>query len=171
MIAQAGDEKVPCFFEQKFEYGMIAAERIKELVEEKLQGTDCFLVDVQVRPGNRIAVFIDRDKGGIAINDCVEISRHLEKSLDRSVEDFELEVSSPGMSQPLKLLRQYRKHVGRKVTVLLRDGRRLEGRLDSADENGFMLEEEKKKKSAEAPQRHALAYDQVKETTLVISFN
>jgi ribosome maturation factor RimP len=80
------------------------------------------------------------------------------------------------MSQPLKLLRQYRKHAGRKVTVLLRDGRRIEGKLLEADESGFGIEETTVKKNPggkkeQLVQQHRIALDQVKETTIVISFN
>lgn len=161
-------DKSPLFFWTK----MITAEQIKTLVTQKLEGTDCFLVDVHVRPGNRISVYLDKDQGGISIHDCVEVNRFIEKSLDREVEDFELEVSSPGMDQPLKLLRQFRKHIGRKVGVVLFDGRRIEGVLRNADETQLEVEElpAKKSKSTESLQ-HLLPHNQIKETKLVISFN
>lgn len=157
---------------------MITSERVKELVEQKLEGSEYFLVDVQVKPGNRIAVFIDRDKGGISINDCVELSKFVENALNRDVEDFELEVSSPGMGQPLKLLRQYIKYRGRQVSVLLADGRRIEGRLAEANEDGILVEETTRPKSGgQGKSKQAVVnstsipFDQVKETKIVISFN
>lgn len=156
---------------------MITSQRVTELVEQKLAGSDCFLVEVQVRPGNRIAVFIDKDQGGISIGDCVDMSRYLEEALDRDVEDFELEVSSPGMDHPLRNLRQYRKRIGRQVTVLLTDGRRVEGKLTDADAEKIRVEEttrqkiEGKKGKQTVVLNHEFPMAQVKETTLVISFN
>ncbi|TND09608.1 MAG: hypothetical protein FD123_1199 [Bacteroidetes bacterium] len=156
---------------------MISVERVTEIVEQKLAGTDCFLVDIQVRPGNRIAVFVDKDKGGVSISDCVSMSRYLEQALDRDVEDFELEVSSPGMDQPLRNLRQYRKRIGREVSVLLLDGRRLSGKLLDADEKKITIEEQSKQKIEGKKGRQLVVtrnefpYEEVKETTLVITFN
>jgi ribosome maturation factor RimP len=91
---------------------------IKELVDRHLSGTDRFLVDVLIKPGNRIYVFIDGDHG-VTIDDCVKISRMLEAELDREREDFELNVSSSGADQPLRMPRQYPKNIGRSLHIKL----------------------------------------------------
>lgn len=111
---------------------MISKEQIARLADEKLNGTSMFLVDIKVLPGNRIEVYIDGDNG-VAIKDCVELSRHIEKNLDREAEDFSLEVSSPGATVPLKLGRQYLKHIGRDFEVTLNNGEKVEGTLVEAD--------------------------------------
>lgn len=107
---------------------MIVKGQITEIINEKINGTHLFLVDLKVLPGNRIEVFIDGDNG-LGINDCVDLSRHIEKSLNRDIEDFSLEVSSPGATQPLKLSRQYIKHVGRDLELKLNDGTSITGTL------------------------------------------
>lgn len=146
------------------------------MAENELKDSDKYLVDVIVRPGNRIMVTIDSFRG-IAIDDCVQLSRLLEAGLDRDAEDFELEVSSPGLEQPFKVLRQYEKNLGRRVSVLLRDGRKLEGRLAEATENGIVLEQQKKIKTPGVKtgqlitERNSFRFDQIKETRIVISFN
>jgi len=88
---------------------MITTEQIEKLVAEKLENKDVFLVDIRIRHGNRISVFLDSDTG-VNIKTCAELSRYIEFNLDRESEDFELEVSSAGLDQPLKLLRQYVKN-------------------------------------------------------------
>ena len=84
-----------------------------------------FLVEVKIRPTNNVKVFLDGDKG-ISIEKCIFYNRQLYKMLESSglfpADDFSLEVSSPGLDEPLKLLRQYHKNTGRKVEVLLKDG-------------------------------------------------
>lgn len=114
---------------------MILKERIIGIINEKINGTHLFLIDVKVLPGNKIEVFVDGDNG-LGINDCVDLSRHIEKSLDREVEDFSLEVSSPGATQPLKLSRQYIKHVGRDFELKLNDGSVFTGTLIEIGANG-----------------------------------
>ena len=111
---------------------MITKQQIEQLVAEKLSGSSLFLVDIKVLPGNRIEVFMDGENG-IAISDCVNLSRYLEKTLDRDKEDFSLEVSSPGATAPLKIGRQYIKHIGRDLEVMLNNGKKVEGKLVETD--------------------------------------
>jgi ribosome maturation factor RimP len=118
---------------------LITPQHIIELAEQKIEGTSLFLVDVKVLPGNKIEVFLDGDEG-LAISDCVNMSRHIEKSLDRETEDFSLEVSSPGATAPLKLVRQYVKHLGREFEVVLNTGEKIEGTLKSANGDEIVLE-------------------------------
>lgn len=118
---------------------MILKEQIAELVNEKINGTHLFLIDIKVLPGNKIEVYIDGDNG-LGINDCVDISRHIEKSLDREVEDFSLEVSSPGATQPLKLSRQYIKHIGRDLELKMNDGSMITGKLTEIGNGEITLE-------------------------------
>ena len=114
---------------------MILKEQIVSIINEKINGTHLFLIDVKVLPGNKIEVYVDGDNG-LGISDCVDLSRHIEKSLDREVEDFSLEVSSPGATQPLKLSRQYIKHIGREVELKLNDGTTFTGKLIEIGTNG-----------------------------------
>jgi ribosome maturation factor RimP len=118
---------------------MIAEDLITKLIEEKIEGTDMFAVEVLVKPGNKIQVFIDGDHD-VSIEDCINISRHIEHSLDRDREDFELHVSSWGVDQPFKLRRQYKKYVGRNIVVKLEEGKKMEGKLQGVTEEGIYFQ-------------------------------
>lgn len=148
---------------------MIREEIIRALVEEKIAGSENFLVSVKVGHGNHIRVFIDADKG-ITIDTCVAISRHIESNLDRDKEDFELEVSSYGITAPLILERQYHKNVGRNVKVVLRNGEVIKGLLKEAQEQLFIIYEKNKiKKQKNTEEKvHRIMYSEVKETKLII---
>ena len=154
---------------------MIAEKTIVELVEEKLIGSPNFLVKANVRPGNKIQVFLDSDNK-ISVADCVEMSKYIESKLNRDEEDFELEVSSAGMDEPLQLLRQYKKRIGREVEVLTTEGKKIKGKLLDATENGIAVEEFVKEKIVwKQPKQYItnninLTFNQIKETKLVVSF-
>lgn len=154
---------------------MITEDRIRTLAEEKIEGTDLFIVNVSVRPGNKIEVLLDRDSG-LTIDDCKSVSRHIEKSLDRETEDFSLDVSSPGVGRPLLVRRQYFKNTGRPVKVETMEGVVVEGLMERADEKGITVITEQKvelpgkkgKKKALIPVD--LTFEEIKETKIVISF-
>ena len=117
---------------------MITGEVVSELVEKYIEGKGIFLVDVHVKPGNAIRVFVDRQEG-VSLDDCVEISRFLNVQLDRNVEDYSLEVSSPGLGSPFRVKQQYEKNAGRKIEVALKDGFRLTGTLESVSERTIVI--------------------------------
>ena len=154
---------------------MITADHISELAEKGLKSTDCFLVDVHVTPMNKIIVQIDREKG-VSISQCVELSRFLEKNLDRDAEDFELEVSSAGLDQPFKVLRQYQKNIGREVDVKLTDGKKFKGQLISADNNGITLQQVSREKTEGRKGKQLVernmnfTFPEIKETKVIIKF-
>jgi len=118
--------------------GMIERYKIEGHLREILEGTDFFLVEVKVDRKNRIAVYLDRDQG-ISIDDCAGISRSLESRLDRTSEDFELTVSSPGLDTPFRVIEQYRKNVGNNVRVVMNDGHSMEGLLNQVDDKGITV--------------------------------
>jgi ribosome maturation factor RimP len=147
---------------------MITEDRIAELVAEKLSDGPIFVVEIKVHPGNKIHVEIDGDFG-VNIADCVAVSRQIEGNLDREIEDFELQVLSAGVGLPLKHERQYRKNIGREVSVSLEDGSELIGVLmESEDGVKLKLPASKKKK---LPEREvSIAMDQIRETKVRVSF-
>ncbi|NEW82708.1 MAG: ribosome assembly cofactor RimP [Mariniphaga sp.] len=152
---------------------MIAKEKIQILVDE-VMSDDMFIVDITVGTGNSISVLVDSD-AGISVGECVQISRHIEGSLDREVEDFSLEVSSPGLSLPLKVLRQYLKNIGREVEAVTKSGEKQKGILKSANIDGFELEFLAKGrvdgKKVEETKSLTYSFDQMKTVKIVISFN
>jgi len=153
---------------------MIDAGVIRNLVEEKLT-EEMFIVEIKVSSGNSISVIIDSDSG-LSIEECIKISRHVEHSLDRDKEDFALEVSSPGLTEPFRALRQYKKYTGRDIEVKTIEGEALTGVLKSVDENGIDLEITKKvkvegkKKKRLVTQTYSINFDQIKTAKCVIAF-
>lgn len=150
-------------------------DKLQSLVEEKLQDEpEYFLVDIKVLPSKKIEVYIDGDKG-IKIEKCAAVSRFLEEYLDSEQplgEKYTLEVSSPGMSNPLKVLRQYKRRIGSEVEVLMLDGRKLSGILKAANENQIVLEEiitDKKNKEVDR-KIHELLFSDFKSTKLKLNF-
>jgi len=141
---------------------MITEDKVKAIVEQYIQGTKVFLVEVVVRPGNLIRVHVDQP-GGISIDKCVDISRHLNRELDRDVEDFSLEVSSPGIGAPFKVRQQYDKNIGQEIEVVLEDGTQMKGTLESVTDEGITL---KRKKGA-----LTLGYGEIKNAREIISFS
>lgn len=106
-----------------------------------------FLVDVAVKPGNHITVFIDSLKG-VTIDECKAVSKFVESKLDREMEDFDLEVSSPGLDNPLKLPLQFVKNTGRYLEVVTLDGKITTGKLTGIEEGIIRLETESLEKDA-----------------------
>ena len=117
---------------------MIDRDVVKNLVNEWLEDTEYFLVDIQISPDNKIVVEIDH-ADGVWIDDCVELSKYIEDRLDRDKEDFELEVGSAGLGQPFKVPQQYINFVGKDVEVLDADGRKTKGVLKEVDGNRFVV--------------------------------
>lgn len=149
---------------------MINKDNIVRLVENELKDSAYFLVDVEVNAKNVINVFVDGD-AGIPISECVKISRLIEKRFDREEEDYELRVSSPGLDKAFKLLRQYKKYLGKGIRILTRDDEKLEGKLVHVDESRVKLEinKGKKKKNKEIVFLE-LSFEEIKEGKPVISF-
>jgi ribosome maturation factor RimP len=132
-----------------------------------------FLVQVRVKPTNNVKVFLDGDDG-ITIDVCTKLSRLLYTNLEDSGlfagADFSLEVSSAGVGEPLLLLRQYHKNVGRRLEVKLTDGIQLEGTLQSASENGFVLETTTGKGKKMTTQLHQIPFSTLKSAEVQVKF-
>ena len=146
---------------------MIEKIKILELVNNALEGSDKYLVNLKVTPDNRIYVDIDGDNG-VTIDDCIELSRAIEGQLDRDEVDFALDVSSAGADQPLKLTRQYRKNVGRELEVVTVDGERAEGTLEDASDEGIVIRTVGTRKQPAETLR--FAYRDIKSARVVIKF-
>ncbi len=117
---------------------MITKGKIEKLAKEHMQDTALFLVDMTVSSDNQIQVYIDGDQG-VGIDDCVDLSRHIEFSLDRESEDFALNVSSAGADMPLKFIRQYAKYLNENFNLKLTSGERIFGRLQSVQDESIEI--------------------------------
>lgn len=151
-------------------------EQIEDLVTTQLKGSAYFLVNVViagVKSVPKITIWVDGDEG-IGIDKCAEISRRLGKELeDRELMPtaYTLEVSSPGIDQPLRLFRQYHQHIGRKLKVVLKDGTIKTGALRDVQENSILVAEEKKsKKKEEREALSAINLTDIDKTFVLVSF-
>jgi len=150
-------------------------ERIEALLEEKLKGSDQFVIEVKELPKARIQVFLDSDSE-LTIARCAEISRYLEAHLEEEAlvpEHYTLEVSSPGVDRPLSLKRQYVKNIGRKLSIKTKDGKHKRGLLKAVEEDAIVIEKEEKKKNKSKEQENAgqrIAFEQIDSAKVLISF-
>jgi ribosome maturation factor RimP len=118
---------------------MLQEKEIRKLAELVLKDSGLFLVDVNVRKGNYIRVLIE-SIDGVNLEDCARINRLLEARLNRDQEDFELEVSSPGLNTPFKVFKQYLKNINKDVDVVMKDGMKISGKLVQVDNDGLTLD-------------------------------
>ena len=131
-----------------------------------------FLVEISVKPTNNIKVFIDADQGA-AIDQLSRINRALYKWVEENLfpnGDFSIEVSSPGLDEPLKLDRQYLKNIGRMVEIVLKNGLKNEGKLISVSENEIVIEEEKGKGKKKEVIQHIILKEEIKTTKVQVKF-
>ncbi|KYP15664.1 MAG: ribosome maturation factor [Flavihumibacter sp. CACIAM 22H1] len=143
-------------------------------MKELLEGDeDCFLVEVKIKPTNNFKVFLDADSG-ISIARCINFNRALYKKIEEAgwfpEGDFSLEVSSPGLDEPLKLWRQYKKNIGRMVDITLLDGSHLTGKLLEVTEDGCVVEETKGKNKKKEVITHSLLFEHIKQTKIQVVF-
>lgn len=148
--------------------------RVKELVEEKIADRpELFLVEVKMLPNNKLIIHVDGDEG-ISIQDCAAISRHVGFHLEEenTIEQaYNLEVSSPGVGEALKLQRQYHKNIGRELSVKLSGGEKKEGKLLSVAENSITIEEKLKEKGKKVQLvETSIELDNITEVKVLISF-
>lgn len=148
---------------------MMDCNKIKEIAEAVLAGTDLFVVACTCAPGNEVELLVDSDTS-VSIDACASLSRAVEAAFDRDAEDFSLTVASAGIGSELRCLRQYRKLAGRPVEVLLAGGAKVLATLVEADEQGIVLrypekqtvEGKKRRQTVDVTRR--FAYDEIKWT-------
>jgi ribosome maturation factor RimP len=151
-----------------------AIERVEQLLNQLLTEEPAFfLVSVRIKPTNNLKVFLDGDNG-ITIEKCVQFNRKLYKLIEETgmypEGEFSLEVSSPGVDEPLKMLRQYTKNTGRDVEVLFNDDTRKEGKLIAVTETDILLEHTEGKGKKAVTQQLVIPFTNIKSTTVQIKF-
>ena len=134
---------------------------------------DIFFVDMKVKPTNNIKIFLDADSG-LGIEKCIKINRRLYRQVEEMgfypEGDFSLEVSSPGIDEPLKLLRQYVKNIGRSVEVILNDDTIIEGNLLAATEEQIVIETTEGKNKKAVTTEVPILFTNIKQTVVQIKF-
>jgi ribosome maturation factor RimP len=144
----------------------------KKLSELLTELPGYFPVEISVRPTNNIKVFVDADQGA-AIDQLSKINRALYKWMEENLfpnGDFSIEVSSPGLDEPLKLNRQYLKNIGRMVEIVLKNGLKKEGKLINVSENEIVIEEEIGKGKKKEVIQHIILKEEIKTTKVQVKF-
>ena len=154
---------------------MIDKQKLTETVEKAIEGTDIFIVDINVSKDNRIVVELDSPHH-LDINTCAEITRKIEAEFNRDEEDYELEVGSAGLTATFKVKAQYMKNLGNEIEVLTRDGRKLKGKLVAVGADDYTIEvpEKVKVEGAKRPQivmtPTVIRFDGTKQANYLIKF-
>tara|TARA_B100001758_G_C18310948_1_gene557816 strand:- start:409 stop:873 length:465 start_codon:yes stop_codon:yes gene_type:complete len=152
--------------------GMINKADIVKIAEPKIIQLGGYLVDVKVSNTNVITILFDIEGGSVLVEHCLAINKHIEEKIDREIEDYELNISSPGLSNPFLVPKQYHKNIGKEVKVLLQNGEREKGTIISyADQ--LVLEVEEKVKGKKGPFKKKSIHipcNQIKETKLKLNF-
>ncbi len=154
---------------------MLDKAEVTRVIEQAIEGSDLFVVQVTITRDNIITVDLDSDSS-VDIDQCIMVNDAVLAAFDRDVEDYELTVGSYGISSPLLVRRQYDKNIGQELEVLTRDGRKLKGVLTQVDDEGFTIEVltkvklEGKKRPAQMMMPERITYDNAKQTKCVITF-
>jgi ribosome maturation factor RimP len=147
---------------------MIEKQQIQSLIKEYIKETNLFLVSVKVSSANRITVLADKNEG-ISIGECASIHRLITNNFDRDEEDFELQVSSPGLDTPFVVIEQYYKNEGKKVEVVDDEGLIYSGILKNVTLGGFELEiETKVKGKPKVAKDISFNFEQIKSTRVIL---
>ena len=150
---------------------------IIDAIEGEIVARGLFLIEVTVSRDNDVEITIESEEGIVELEDCVALSRYFESRFDREQEDYSLTVTSAGLDQPFKVLKQYLKSVGKKVEVQLKGGKKMVALLEAADQESITLkysqkesvEGKKKKEIMEHVDRFTM--DQVNSVRPFIEFN
>ena len=147
-------------------------ETVEKLLKPLLTG-DIFLIEIKVKPINNIKIYLDADSG-LGIEKCIKINRALYKIMEEMglypEGDFSLEVSSPGIGEPLKQYRQYLKNKGREVEVVTTDDRKLTGKMLEVSEEAITLETVEGKGKKQVVKAEDIPFLNIKQTKVQIKF-
>jgi ribosome maturation factor RimP len=146
-------------------------EKIYSLIEPLLDGTDMFVVNIKIKPTNNVKVFIDADSG-FSVEKSILVNRRLYAAITEAAmfpdDDFSLEVSSPGVDEPLLQFRQYKKNVGRKITLTLANDTELTGMMLDVNEAAITLEHKKPKEKV--AQTTEIPFAEIKKAIIQVIF-
>lgn len=142
--------------------------QLKVIIEKEIENyfldKELFLVDIKVLPTGKIEVFAD-GKTNITIDECAQLSRHIYHFLEENnlmTDNLSLDVSSPGMDEPLKVAQQFQKQLNKNVDVVLKNGLKITGELIAANETQIIVKESIKIKKSETVEEHTFGFDEIK---------
>ncbi|RLD36584.1 MAG: ribosome assembly cofactor RimP [Bacteroidetes bacterium] len=150
---------------------MISVKQVRKLVNQRIEDTDIFVVDISISVANAIRVVLDSDTN-LSIDECIAVSRQVEHNLDREAEDFSLEVTSFGLSEPLQIHRQYVKNIGRNLKIKLLDDSQIKGKLIKVTDTFIHIEKALTKKEIKegVDAMNIIEIQAIKQAKIEISF-
>lgn len=154
---------------------MMQVDDIRDVIERYINDKNYYIVDLSISSSNNIVVEIDHFDG-VSLDFCVELTREIESKFDREVEDYELEVSSAGLTSPFKTIKQYEKNIGNEVEVITKDGKKIEGILTQFDddkitiEKEVMIKPEGAKRKVKMKESENIFFENIKTTKYIIRF-
>jgi ribosome maturation factor RimP len=152
------------------------SQAVNEIIWGELSEKELFIVDIEINSNNEITVVLDSNLG-VGILDCTSVSRYIEEKFDREQEDYELTVTSAGLSSPFKIPRQYKKYIGKEINVLTLKGEKIICTLTQVSDEGISGEETKKVKIENTPKKqeiiinHTWNFSEIKKAIPHINFN
>ena len=155
---------------------MINDNYIKSLINDEIRSKKLFLIDIKINSSNKINVFIDSMKG-VTLEECATLSAIIKEKLNKYLDDYALEVSSPGLDKSLVLPVQYKKNLGRDLDIITKDGNKTTGRLTQVFRNGIEIKtevtERKKpnKKKEHVTKKHVFDFADIKSAKVIVLFN
>jgi ribosome maturation factor RimP len=148
-------------------------QKIEEMLLPLLVDTDIFVVSIKVKPANNIKIFLDADDG-FDVSKSTKINKRLRRMIDEEgmfpEGDYSLEVSSPGIDEPLQFRRQYLKNIGRSIEITPNEGEAVTGKLTEVNEDQLTLEIPAAKKKDATPTILSIPFEQIKQAIIQISF-
>lgn len=155
---------------------MITLEKIEEIVNSHLEGTEHFLTEIDLSPAGQLSVYVDSFEY-FTLDDCASLMRVIRKEFGEALDNYDLTVSSAGMDRPFKSMKQYHKNLNREVKVVTFEGKSISGILSKIGDESVFVEEAPRpakkgmKVSAKAaPLMHEIAFNNIKETKRIINF-
>lgn len=158
----------PLFYYASFKCGLVKEKEIENKITEVIRKNSFFTVSVHVNPKDKIFIFADSIKS-IGIDDCVYLTREIRKQIPE-IDNYELQVSSPGANEPFKVYEQYEKNIGRKVSVKIQDGKQIAGTLFECDNEQIKIKPNQKQGKKEANDIVTINFGDIISTKLIISF-
>lgn len=152
---------------------------LKDKIEKSAQDflatrPDLFLIDLQLNGKAEVQIVVDGDQG-VTIKDLTSFTRFIENQVDKEVEDYALNISSFGLSNPLQLPRQFQKNIGRKLQITAQ-GKQYTGTLNKADDDAIEIawKERVPKEIGKGKQTkeftETFTYNQIEKATIIITF-
>lgn len=160
----------PFFYWEK----MDISANIEKWIFDIIQNTPTQLLELKVSKGKKITVIIEHPEH-VSILQCMEISKNIANNLGEESENFEIEVSSPGIDKPFKHLVQYQKYTGKEIEVQLKNQEILKGTLENVTTDYFILNSQPTKKQVNPKSKITsnqinIAFNEVLSTKLILNF-